>query len=84
MAVYPWIRPYSWQGQELFEFPNLQRWYSVVRERPAVQKGLVVMGDQLKRNKDKPTGEAWDILFGSRISDNKRKNKPYAGKGSRS
>jgi GST-like protein len=83
MAVYPWLRPYRWQGQELSEFSNLQRWYSAMRERPAVQRGVAVMGEQLKRNRDKPTGEAWDILFGSRQSYDEKQNKPLADKGSR-
>lgn len=64
MAVYPWLRPYRWQGQELSDFENLQRWYSAVRERPAVQRGLAVMKEQLDRNREKPKGEAWNILFG--------------------
>lgn len=66
MAVYPWLRPYRWQGQELSDFANLQRWYSAVRERPAIQRGLAVMKDRLDRNRDKPTGKSWDVLFGQR------------------
>ena len=66
MAVYPWLRPYKWQGQELSNFPNLQRWYSAVRARPAVQRGLAVMKQDLDRNSKKPTGKAWDVLFGQR------------------
>ena len=83
MAVYPWLRPYRWQGQELSEFSNLQRWYSAMRERPAVQRGVAVMGEQLKRNRDKPIGEAWDILFGSRQSYDEKQNKLLSDKGSR-
>lgn len=64
MAVYPWIRPYRWQGQDLAAFENLQRWYSAVRARPAVQRGLAVMKDRVDRNKKKPAGKSWDILFG--------------------
>ena len=64
MAVYPWIRPYRWQGQTLSDFPNLQRWYSAVRARPGVQRGLAVMKEELQRNKSKPTGDAWSFLFG--------------------
>ena len=64
MAVYPWLRPYRWQGQDLADFENLQRWYSAVRARPAVQRGLGVMKQRLERNRARPAGEAWDILFG--------------------
>jgi GST-like protein len=66
MAVYPWLRPYRWQGQELSDFPDLQRWYSAVRTRPAVQRGLAVMDERLARNRAKPSGEAWDVLFGGK------------------
>ncbi len=65
MAVYPWLRPHKWQGQDISEWPNLQRWYSAVRERPAVQRGLAVLQDKVDRNREKPSGEAWDVLFGS-------------------
>jgi GST-like protein len=65
MAVYPWLRPYKWQGQDIAAWPNLQRWYSAVRERPAVQKGLAVLQDKVDWNRKKPSGEAWDVLFGS-------------------
>lgn len=64
MAVYPWLRPYRWQGQDLADFPNVQRWYSAVRARPGVQRGLAVLKERLDGERKKPTGKAWDILFG--------------------
>jgi GST-like protein len=66
MATYPWLRPHKWQGQDLAEFPHLSRWYADVRARPAVQRGLAVMRDTLDRNDEKPSGEAWDTLFGAK------------------
>ena len=83
MAIYPWLHPYRWQGQEFSEFSNLQCWYSAVRKRLALQRGLAVMGERLKRNKINPGGEAWDFLSGSCSSDDKTQNKPLADKGSR-
>jgi GSH-dependent disulfide-bond oxidoreductase len=64
MAVYPWLRPYKWQGQDIAAWPNLQRWYDAVRARPAVQRGLAVLRERLERNREKPSGESWDLLFG--------------------
>jgi GST-like protein len=64
MAVYPWLRPYKWQGQDIAAWPNLQRWYSAVRERPAVQRGLAVLQERGEKNREKPSGAAWDVLFG--------------------
>jgi GSH-dependent disulfide-bond oxidoreductase len=84
MAVYPWLRPYRWQGQELTDFENLQRWYSVVRARPAVQRGLAVMERRLERNKAKPKGEAWDILFAGGQPKANTKDQVVAEEGSRS
>jgi GST-like protein len=64
MAVYPWLRPYKWQGQDVAAWPNLQRWYNAVRARPAVQRGLSVMQERLEQNREQPAGESWDLLFG--------------------
>lgn len=72
MAVYPWLRPHKWQGQDIAAWPNLQRWYNAVRGRPAVQRGLAVMQDRLEDNREKPSGEAWDVLFGQRQFESRR------------
>ena len=65
MAVYPWLRPHKWQGQDIAAWPNLQRWYDAVRARPAVQQGLAVLQEKLERNRQRPSGDSWDVLFGS-------------------
>lgn len=64
MAVYPWLRAYKWQGQDIAAWPNLQRWYSAIRQRPAVQRGLAVLKDLGEQNRAKPEGNSWDVLFG--------------------
>jgi GSH-dependent disulfide-bond oxidoreductase len=66
IATFPWIRPYNWQGQSLDEFPHLKRWYAEIDARPAVQRGLAVLRERLDRNRQKPSGTAWDNLFGNR------------------
>jgi GST-like protein len=63
MAVFPWIRPYKWQGQRLGDFPALSRWFDEMYARPAVRRGLAVLHDRLDRNRAKPEGKAWGILF---------------------
>ncbi len=65
IATYPWIRPYKWQGQELDEFPNLKRWYEAIEKRPAVQRGLAVMADQVNRPAPQDK-EWWNVMFGAR------------------
>jgi GSH-dependent disulfide-bond oxidoreductase len=66
MAVYPWLRPYKWQGQDVAAWPNLQRWYNAVRGRPAVQRGLAVLQERHDRNQNNPSGDSWDFLFGKK------------------
>ena len=67
MASYPWVRPYKNQGQDIAEFPNLEKWFQRVRERPAVASAVKV-GEDLRSAayslaQDK---EAQQILFGQR------------------
>jgi len=35
IAIYPWIVPHERQGQNLENFPNLQRWFESIKTRPA-------------------------------------------------
>lgn len=65
IAIYPWLRAYKWQGQDLSDWPNIQRWYSDVRARPAVQRGLAVLAEKVDRSGNKPSGKRWENLFGS-------------------
>lgn len=65
MATYPWLRSHKYQGQDLESYPSIQRWYSAVRARPAVQRGLAVLKERFEKNRKPPTGAAWDNLFGS-------------------
>jgi GSH-dependent disulfide-bond oxidoreductase len=64
MAAYPWVRPYRNQGQDLADFPNLERWFDTISARPAVERAIEV-GQEHRRNlaDDK---EAQKVLFGQR------------------
>lgn len=58
IAVYPWIVPHDNQGQDLQNFPNLNRWFEAIRSRPAVDRGMKVgeeMRQQLTRDMDEET-----------------------------
>ena len=62
IAIYPWLIPHKWQGIELEEFPNVKRWFDAIAARPAVQRGVAVLADRLKRG---PMDEkAREVLFG--------------------
>ena len=66
MASYPWVRPYKNQGQDLAEFPNLERWFQRTRARPAVAEAVKV-GEDLRQNFNLADNkEAQAVLFGQR------------------
>jgi len=65
MAVWPWLRRYERQGQKLEDYPNLERWWHVMVERPAVQRALTVLAEH-QSSGAAPTGEAWENLFGDK------------------
>lgn len=48
MACFPWVRVHKMCGLTLDDFPNVARWYGVVRARPAVDRGLKVLMDRFK------------------------------------
>ncbi len=63
MAIWPWMRSYERQGQNLEDYPNLARWWQAMADRPAVQRALEVLSEHSRAVA--PTGEAWDNLFGA-------------------
>ena len=65
MAIYPWIRGYERQGQDLETFPNLKRWYLEIEKRPGVQRGLDVLKD-LRKNPGDFTEDQRSIMFGDK------------------
>lgn len=66
MAIYPWVRPYKNQGQDLAEFPHLDAWFKRVQARPAVAIGVKV-AEELRANINLATDkEAQAILFGQK------------------
>jgi GST-like protein len=42
MAIFPWVARFEWQEVDLAAFPNVERWYRVIEQRPAVQRGLLI------------------------------------------
>ncbi|HEX2337719.1 MAG TPA: glutathione S-transferase N-terminal domain-containing protein [Hyphomicrobiaceae bacterium] len=66
MASYPWVRPYKNQGQDIAEFPNLEKWYQRMHDRPAVAKAVKI-GEELRANYNLATDkDAQKVLFGQR------------------
>ncbi|VVN94448.1 glutathione binding-like protein [Pseudomonas fluorescens] len=42
MAIYPWIVSHKWQSQNLEDFPNLQRWFNHILDRPATVRAYAL------------------------------------------
>lgn len=61
MAIFPWIATHKAQKITLDNFPHIERWYSELRERPAVAKGMA-LGKELRPAK--MDDEAKKLLFG--------------------
>jgi GST-like protein len=60
MACFPWIMTHKAQGLTLDDFPNVKRWYALIRARPQVQAGLAV-GKAERKPMDE---QARKIMFG--------------------
>ncbi len=63
MAVFPWIRGAARRGQERDKFSNLARWYNMIKERPAVERGVAVLAERRQPGPLDP--KAMAVLFGS-------------------
>ncbi len=58
IAIFPWIMTHKAQGLTLDDWPQVKRWFALVRGREAVQRGLAVgkagraaaMDDEARRN----------------------------------
>ena len=61
MAIFPWVRTHKAQQVDLEKFPNVNRWYDALYQRPAVKRGLEV-GRDLRAGR--LTDEARKALFG--------------------
>ena len=60
MACFPWIMTHKAQGLTLDDYPNLKRWYALLRARPQLQAGLA-LGKEERRPMDE---QARKIMFG--------------------
>lgn len=61
MAIFPWVMTHKAQGITLDDFPNVARWFSRLRGREALQKGLAV-GKALRQST--MSDDAKRVLFG--------------------
>jgi GST-like protein len=65
IATFPWLVSWEKQGMVLGDYPNLERWFNQIAARPAVQRGLAVLADKMRKPKELSEA-ARDILFGAK------------------
>ena len=71
MAAWPWVVPWKNQGQQIEEFPHLNRWFEAVKARPAVDRGFAVGKDL--RSTAPMDDEAKKVLFGQTAASTTQK-----------
>jgi GST-like protein len=62
MAVFPWLRSYERQGQDLADYPNLKCWFDAINVRPAVERALQVLAQD--RREGGFDDKQKEVLFG--------------------
>lgn len=62
IATFPWLRSWEKQGITLSDYPNLQRWFEEIAERPAVKKGTTLFVDARNTVID---DKAREVLYGA-------------------
>jgi len=65
MATFPWVQTYKKQEVPLQQFHNVYRWYSELKERPALRRGMSVGRDKIN-NRLHEDSTARRILYGIR------------------
>ena len=62
IAIFPWLRSWKNQGIVWDDFPHLKGWFDEIAARPAVLRGVEVLGAQRKPITD---DKAREVLFGA-------------------
>ena len=39
-ATVPWVFRHDWQEVDISKFPNVERWYEAMMDRPALARGM--------------------------------------------
>ncbi|WP_447043389.1 glutathione binding-like protein [Vreelandella sp. H-I2] len=66
MAIYPWIVPWEKQGQTIEEFPDLERWFEMIKARPAVRRAYALVEEVNPQAGVEMDVQARKHLFGNR------------------
>lgn len=66
IATFPWTAPMvrDLHHIDIEEFPNVRRWNKAISARPAAQRGMALLADEMKIGN--PTDETREAFFGDR------------------
>lgn len=62
ISTFPWIRTRKLHRRDLKDYPNIDRWYQAIKDRPGVRTGLSLLADK-KSWEAKPGTEQWKNMF---------------------
>jgi glutathione S-transferase len=65
IACVGWVRLAERQGQDLAQFPNLERWFETIRARPAVKRAFAIRVEAASKV-DVNDAKVRAVLFGQR------------------
>ncbi len=68
MACYPWIVPHHRQRQKLEDYPNLNRWFELVKNRESTIRAYEIAKEVNPDGPRQMTAEEKKILFGQNAS----------------
>lgn len=63
MACFPWVQTYKAQEVDLDSFTHIKRWYSEIKERPGLRRGMEV-GRKFINRRPQDSEETRKLLFG--------------------
>jgi GST-like protein len=64
IATYPWIVPHEGHGQNLDDFPHLQRWFEAVAARPATVRAYAGVQKAYSRRREDISEDERRVLLG--------------------
>ena len=62
IITYPWLRFPERRGIDFIDYPNVKRWFAAVDSRPAVQRGVAVLAQNVRQGP--MDAQQKEILFG--------------------
>ena len=69
IACYPWIVPHAPHGQDLADFPHLQRWFGTIAARPGTRATYDGVTDVYSGSRQPLSDQERRVLFGRAVTN---------------